>query len=266
MSVSPIELSHALVVSRLRAAGCVFAEDEARLLVSAARTAAELAAMVDRRTTGLPLEHVLGWAEFYGLRIGVEPGVFVPRPRTELLVTHAARLARPGAVVADLCCGTGAVGIALSAVVGPIELHAVDIDPAAVRCARRNLASAGRVYEGDLYRPLPDHLRGRVDLVTANAPYVPTEAIRLLPAEARDHEPLTALDGGADGLAVQRRLAAEASRWLRPGGALLVETSRRQAPGTSDVFARNGLVPRTARCDDLDATVVIGTLIPRTLR
>ncbi|MDT7565026.1 MAG: release factor glutamine methyltransferase, partial [Pseudonocardiales bacterium] len=164
------------MVTRLRAAGCVFAEDEARLLISSARTPADLAAMVDRRVRGLPLEHVLGWAEFCGLRIAVDTGVFVPRRRTEFLVRQAASLARPGAVVLDLCCGSGAVGAALAATVERAEIHAVDIDPAAVLCARRNLAG-GQVYEGDLYEPLPDALRGRVDVLVANAPYVPTEAI-----------------------------------------------------------------------------------------
>ena len=98
------------IVTRLRAAGCVFAEDEARLLMSAAGTPAELDAMVGQRAAGLPLEQVLGWAEFCGLRITVAPGVFVPRRRTEFLVRQAVAIARPGAVIVDLCCGAGAIG------------------------------------------------------------------------------------------------------------------------------------------------------------
>ncbi|WP_405085239.1 putative protein N(5)-glutamine methyltransferase [Microbispora sp. NBC_01389] len=249
------------IVTRLRAAGCVFAEDEARLLVSAARTPAELDAMVDRRVAGLPLEHVLGWADFCGLRLAVEPGVFVPRPRTAFLLRQAVALARPGMVVADVCCGSGAIGAALAAAVGPITLHAVDVDPAAVACARRNLAAAGgRVYEGDLYAPLPGDLRGRVDLIVASPPYVPTDAIGLLPPEARDHEPQVALDGGADGLDVVRRVVAEAARWLAPGGQLLVETSRGQAGETAEAVARAGLTPRLTVSDELDATAVAGAL------
>jgi release factor glutamine methyltransferase len=252
--------SRSAVVTRLRAAGCVFAEDEARLLVSAARTPGELDAMVDRRIAGLPLELVVGWAEFCGLRIGVEPGVFVPRRRTEFLVRQAATLARPGAVVVDLCCGSGAVGAALFAAVEGVDLHAVDIDRAAVQCAGRNVdAAGGRVYEGDLYEPLPATLRGRIDVLVANAPYVPNEALGLLPAEARIHEPRVALDGGADGLDVQRRVIAAAPLWLRPGGYLLVETSERQAPRTLEIFAGSGLIPRVARSNKLHATVVIGT-------
>ncbi len=267
MSASSSPSSRSLIVTRLRDAGCVFAEDEARLLVSAARTAADLAAMVDRRAAGQPLEHVLGWAEFAGLRIVVDPGVFVPRRRTEFLVRRAAALVRPRAVVVrpravvvDLCCGSGAVGAALIAALDRIELYAVDIDPAAVLCARRNVAAAGgQVYEGDLYEPLPPGLRGRVDVLVANAPYVPTEEIGLLPSEARMHEPRVALDGGVDGLDVQRRVIGAAPLWLAPAGHLLVETSERQAPRTVEAVARSGLIPRVARCDELDAIVVIGT-------
>jgi release factor glutamine methyltransferase len=249
-----------VIVARLRAAGCVFAEEEARLLLAAARAAADLAAMVDRRVAGVPLEHVLGWAEFCGLRVAVDPGVFVPRRRTEFLVQQAAALARPGAVVVDLCCGSGALGVALAAAVDLAEVHAADVDPAAVRCARRNLVAAGgRVYEGDLYEPLPATLRGRVDLLLANVPYVPTGAIGLLPAEARLHEATVALDGGADGLDVLRRVATEALRWLAPGGHLLVETSERQVPRAVDIIRRDGLIAWVAESDGLDATVVIGS-------
>lgn len=231
-----------------------------------AGTAAELDAMVDRRAAGLPLEQVLGWAEFCGLRIAVEPAVFVPRRRTEFLARRAVELARAAArggarraVAVDVCCGTGAVAAVLAAEVAAVELYAADIDATAVRCARRNVPPGGRVYQGDLYEPLPVALRGRVDVLVANAPYVPTEEIALLPPEARVHEPRVALDGGADGLGVQRRVTAEAPRWLAPGGSLLIETSERQAPRTAEAFARGGLVPRVVSCDELYATVVIGT-------
>jgi len=249
------------VVSRLRAAGCVFAEDEARLLASAAREPAELDAMVRRRVAGEPLEQVLGWAEFCGLRIAVAPGVFVPRRRTEFLVRQAATLARPGDVIVDLCCGAGAIGAALAAVVDRAEVHAADIDPAAVRCAWQNLPG-GHVYQGDLYDPLPAGLRGRVAVLTANVPYVPTGEIGFLPPEARAHEPLAALDGGADGLDVLRRVAAGAPRWLAPGGHLLIETSERQVPSARAAFAASGLSARVAGSADLGAIVLIGRLEP----
>jgi release factor glutamine methyltransferase len=321
MSASASAPPPSAIVTRLRAAGCVFAEDEARLLIAAASTPADLAAMVDRRAAGLPLEYVVGWAEFYGLRIAVDPGVFVPRRRSEFLVRQAAALAgrqaaalagrqaaalagreaaglagrqagRPGrapgpasqaaailpdqawaparevpagragrpTVIVDLCCGSGALGAALAASLGVAELYAADIDPAAVQCARRNLATrGGRVYEGDLYQPLPSSLRGRVDILLANVPYVPTDAVRTLPPEARLHEAWLALDGGPDGLDVLRRVAAAAPFWLAPGGHLLTEASEHQALRAVEAFALGGLAARVVGSADLNATVVIGT-------
>jgi release factor glutamine methyltransferase len=255
-SDSPVAAS---VVQRLRAAGCVFAEDEARLLVAQARTAAELEAMIGCRTAGEPLEFILGWAEFRGLRIEVDHGVFVPRSRSAFLVDQAVAVTRQETIVVDMCCGSGAIGVALATETGPVQLHAVDIDPAATRCAERNVAAiGGQVHLGDLFAPLPAALRGRVDVIVANAPYVPTEAIRQLPPEARDHEPRVALDGGVDGLDVQRRIAAGAIHWLAPGGHLLVETSDRQAAESRSILLRRGFTAHVARSEDLGATVAIG--------
>jgi release factor glutamine methyltransferase len=252
-----------LVATELRAAGCVFAEDEARLLLSTARTPNDLAALVSRRASGVPLEHVVGWAEFCGLRVAVDPGVFIPRRRTEFLVRRAAALAPPRCVIVDLCCGSGALGAALAAAVDHAELHACDLDPAAVRCARHNLAAAGgHVYQGDLFEALPADLRGRVDILLANVPYVPTEAVRTLPPEARVHEARMALDGGVDGLDILRRVTARAGQWLAPGGHLLTGTSEHQAPLAGVTAARDGLVPQVESSGDLNATVVIATRPP----
>jgi release factor glutamine methyltransferase len=245
------------VVTRLRAAGCVFAEEEAALLVAAAASPDELAALVERRAGGLPLEQLLGWAEFCGLRIVVEPGVFVPRRRTELLVGEAAALAPPGAVVVDLCCGSGALGAALAAALPDAQVYAADIDPAAVACARRNLPP-DRVFAGDLFGALPAGLRGRIDVLAVNAPYVPTDSVALMPPEARLYEAPVALDGGADGLTVQRRVAVGAPGWLAPRGHLLVETSERQAPLTVAAFEAAGLAARVVRDEELDGTAVVG--------
>lgn len=249
------------VVGQLRSAGCVFAEDEARLLRDAAHSPADLATLLARRVSGIPLEQVLGWAEFCGLRLAVAPGVFVPRRRSELLAEIAVGLAGPGAVVVDLCCGTGALGAAVAARVHPVELHAVDLDPVAVQCARRNLPHA-TVLEGNLFDPLPRRLRGRVDLVIANAPYVPTDAIALMPPEARDHEHRVALDGGPDGLDVQRGVIAAAPEWLAPGGQLLVETSAEQVDDTTDLMRRAGLAARVASDDERGSTIAIATSRP----
>ncbi len=137
-------------------------------------------------------------------------------------------------------------------------MHAADLDPAAVACARRNLPP-GRVHQGDLYDALPAALRGRVDVLAVNTPYVPTAAIAGMPPEARDHEPTVALDGGPDGLDVARRVAAGASAWLVAGGSVIVESSRAQAAVLAGVFADVGLSPRVATDEDLDATMVVGT-------
>lgn len=256
--MTPVESGPPDLVVRLRAAGCVYAEDEAALLVSAAAGPAELEALVRRRVAGEPLEVVVGYADFCGLRVGVDAGVFVPRGRSALLVAEASAGCRPGSVVVDLCCGSGAVGLAVLAAVPGVELHAADLDPAAVRCARGNLAGRGEVHEGDLYAALPLALRGCVDVLVVNAPYVPSGAIALMPPEARLHEPRAALDGGPDGLAVQRRVAAGSGEWLAPGGLLLVETSERQAPASLRLLLDQGLSARVVRSEDLDATVVRG--------
>jgi len=257
-------------VSRLRAAGCVFAEDEAALLLVAEPDPARLETLVALRVAGEPLEHLLGWAEFAGLRVAVAPGVFVPRQRSLLLVRAAleALAGRPRALVVDLCCGSGALGAAVLAGApagAPLELHTADVDAAAVRCARATLdavpgGSAARVHQGDLFAALPEELAGRVVVLLANVPYVPTEAVELMPLEARDHEPRQALDGGPDGLAVLRRVAADAARWLAPGGLLLTECSPQQARTAAAVLRDGGLDARVLTDDDLGATGVAGVL------
>lgn len=254
-------MSESDLVVRLRAAGSVFAEEEAAVLISSAVSADHLEAMTVRRVAGEPLEVILGWAEFCGERISLVAGVFVPRARTAVLVDEGARLIGPGAVVVDLCCGSGAVAVALHARVPGILLLAADIDPVAVDCARRNLDPVGgQVFEGDLFSALPDDVRGRIDLLVVNAPYVPTEAIATMPPEARDHEPRIALDGGADGVDVHRRVAGAAGQWLAPGGHVVIETSRRQASATARAFSDHGLDPRIVSSQDVDGTAVVGVV------
>jgi release factor glutamine methyltransferase len=252
-----------MVVARLRAAGCVFAEDEAAILGASAGTPAELDLMVARRAAGEPIEQVVGWAEFAGLRVLVDPGVFVPRRRSEFLVEVALALADPPGprVIADLCCGTGALGLAVAAGLRlrGVELYAADLDPAAVACARRNVEPAGgHVSAGDLFSALPDSLRGRIDVLICNAPYVPTTEIAFMPVEARDHEALMALDGGVDGLSILRRVAAGAATWLAHDGVLLVETSERQAASMAAVMTVAGLAAQVHEDDDSGATVITG--------
>ena len=248
------------LTERLRRAGCVFAEEEAQVLIAAAAGPVELEAMAAERILGTPLEHVVGFAEFCGQRIMVDRGVFVPRQRTEFLVREAVGVASPGSVVVDLCCGSGAVGVAVAGTSGlPIELYASDIEPAAVGCARKNVEPVGgRVFEGDLFKPLPASLCGRIEVLVVNAPYVPTGAIDLMPREARLFEPLVTLDGGEDGLDLHRRIADVAIDWLAPGGHVLIETSIDQAPIVMRLFAGGGLAATTVRDEELDATLVVG--------
>jgi release factor glutamine methyltransferase len=244
-------------VVRLRAAGCVFAEDEADVLRQAVSDEAGLARLVSRRALGEPLEQVVGWADFAGVRVTLLPGVFVPRVRSELLVEVAAGVVRPGDIVVDLCCGSGALGLALRQKVPGIELYAADLDPVAVECARVNLSNTP-VFEGDLFDALPGALRGRVTVLLANVPYVATRHIPLLPAEARDHEPPMALDGGPDGLDIFRSVVAGAGTWLADGGIVLSEVTAAQVGPATEAVKVAGLDVAVIDDDDLDARVVQG--------
>lgn len=269
------------LVARLRSAGCVFAEEEAGLLREAATSEGDLEQMAARRVAGEPLEQVLGWAAFAGMRIRLLPGVFVPRRRSELMVRLATdRLGaeqphksgpigsrEPRATRApgdggrdrsvlrllDLGCGSGAIAAAVAARVPGLDLWAVDVDPDAVACARLNLPPE-RVLLGDLYEPLPAGLRSHV--TCANAPYVPTDAIALMPPEARDHEHRVALDGGPDGLEVQRRVIGAARDHLVDGGVLLIETGRRQAEATIQLAHAAGMTAALHTDDEIEGTVV----------
>ena len=241
-------------MARLRAAGSVFAEEEADLLVGTGATGAALERLVARRTDGEPLEVLVGCAAFLGRRLVVAPGVFVPRRRTELLAGLAASYARSDGVLVELCCGVAPV----AAVVEVGEVHAADVSPAALACAARNAPHAA-LHRGDLYDALPDRLRGRVAVLAANAPYVPSDRIALMPPEAREHEPRVALDGGADGVEMHRRVAALAPAWLRPGGVLLVETSPGQAPLTAAAVRAAGLATEVVTDEEVGGCVVVGT-------
>ncbi|QOD42617.1 putative protein N(5)-glutamine methyltransferase [Clavibacter zhangzhiyongii] len=266
------------LVRRLRAAGCVFAEEEAALLVAEAADrqpahagrdvtrarAAVLEAMTAARVAGEPLETVLGWAQFAGRRILVDPGVFVPRRRTERLARAAVQAASAVVhpVVVDLCCGSGAIGAVLADDVPGAVVHAADVDPVAVACAARNLAPRGvAVHRGDLLDALPDELRGRIDVLVANVPYVPHAGLDLMPPEARLHEPAATRDGGDDGLDVLRRVARDGGSWLAPAGVVLLEVADAQVPAARQALAAAGLEarvdPRAESEDEDDGTRVV---------
>lgn len=248
------------LTGRLRDAGCVFAEEEAALFLEAARDSRELELMVRRRFAGEAPEHIVGWAEFCGLRIAVAPGVFIPRQRTAALVDQAVQLCRTDSVVVDMCCGSGALARVIADRVPGTQLHAADIDVSAVACARENLAGVGDVYVGDLVDALPSGLRGHVDVMVANVPYVPRDELRRMPAEAREHEAAVTHDGGTDGLDVFRRLADAAPEWLAPGGSILSEIGAEQGNATLAVLAAANLRGRTVFDDERETTVVIGSL------
>jgi release factor glutamine methyltransferase len=254
------------LVGRLRAAGCVFAEKEIAVLRAEAPDAATLERWIGRREAGEPLEVIVGWAELDGVRVGVAPGVFVPRRRTAVLVREAvAHLSgRAHPVLVDLCCGTGAVGLVTASRIPGLTLHAVDLDPAAVACATANLGDRGTVHLGDLDTPLPRSLRGTVDVLVANAPYVPTDAIATMPPEARDHEAAIALDGGADGLDVLRRVVTLAGGWLAPDGIVVVEVGDSQVPALTATARAAGLDVGVVHDEDLGGTALVGRLGPTT--
>jgi len=291
--VTVTDLAETIV--RLRGAGCVFAEDEAAVLGDAATDAAHLHQLVDRRVQGEPLEQVVGYADFCGVRVRLRPGVFVPRVRSELLVhTALAEVRTGGETVVDLCCGSGALGRAVRQHAPAIRLVAADSNPDAVACALDNLG--GDVFQGDLFAALPEALRGQVDVLLANVPYVATAHISLLPAEARLHEPRTALDGGPDGLDIFRAVVqgaagrpapgeqppaetpsdtradrqptpngqppaetpgdTRAGGWLAPGGLLLSEITEAQTEAAVAAVRAAGLRPGIVRNEDLEATVI----------
>lgn len=202
------------------------------LLEAAAGDKARLEAMVRRRSTGEPVEWIVGWAPFWGLRVGMVDGVYVPRAQSEAMARRATALLPPRGIAVDLATGSGAVAMVLQSSAPGAQVVATEIDPRAVECARAN---GIEVYEGDLDAPLPADLESRVDVLIANVPYVPTSMIDLLPRDVRDHEPRAALDGGADGLDLVRRVIALAPRWLRPEtGTLLIEIGPDQASAFPD--------------------------------
>jgi len=243
----------------LAAAGCVSAAAEADWLLEEATdpegsgeprggapvSQEALRAMVTRRVAGEPLQYVIGWAPFGRLRLAVGPGVFVPRPETEGLADRAASRLRtlpsPRTAV-DLCTGSGAIACYLASEAPGTRVLATELDPGALAWARVNADRYGvELLAGDLDAPLPPELAGRVDVVCANVPYVPSEAIATLPTDVRDHEPRLSLDGGHDGLDLFRRLAERAGHWLAPGGWLYGEIGEDQAEEAAALLTAAGL-------------------------
>lgn len=202
--------------------------------------------LVARRAEGMPLQYVTGEMPFRHLVINVQPGVFIPRPETEVLVDvvleHIGGLAEP--TVIDLCTGSGCVAASVASEHPGVRVWATDSDERAVEAACRNALHAGvservQVVQADLFGGLPEALTGRADAVVSNPPYVPSSDIGDLPAEVLGFEPTVALDGGEDGLDVVRRIVAESSRWLAPGGIIAVELDSRRVEDAARLLERD---------------------------
>jgi release factor glutamine methyltransferase len=242
--------------ARLREAGVASPEHDAAELLAhvlgttraslalvddvAPAAAEEYAALLARRADREPLQHLTGAAWFRHVELAVGPGVFVPRPETELLAGWAVEQADPGTVVVDLCTGSGAIAKAVKDEVPGAEVHAVELSEDAFAWAERNLAGTGvDLRQGDFATAFDD-LAGRVDVITCNPPYVPLEAWESVAPEARDHDPHLALFSGADGLDAIRVLAARAAVLLAPGGVVGVEHADVQGESAPAVFAATG--------------------------
>jgi release factor glutamine methyltransferase len=200
--------------------------------------------LIIRRASREPLQHLTGRAHFRHLELEVGPGVFVPRPETEVLAGWVIdRLCSAGPaepVVVDLCTGSGAVALAVSTEVPGSVVHAVELDPAAHAWAMRNLAGSGvRLVRGDLVDALGE-LNATVDVVVANPPYIPFDAWESVDPEVRDHDPAAALWADGDGLTVIRQVERTAARLLRAGGVIAVEHADVQVESAPAVFAATG--------------------------
>jgi release factor glutamine methyltransferase len=247
------------LTATLARAGFVAADEEAaELLACAGGDAPLLAALLARRLTGEPLAWITGAQEFCGRSIRVDPGVYVPRWQSELLADRALARLPAGGTAIDLCTGAGAIAAVLAA--RPAHVVATDVDERAVACARANGVDA---HAGDLYAPVPDGLAGSVDVVTGVVPYVPTGELGLLQRDTFTFETALAYDGGPDGCAVLRRAVRESPRWLRPGGALLLELGGDQASLLAGDLASAGFGDvGVLRDEDGDVRGVEATLAP----
>ncbi|MEN3279220.1 MAG: release factor glutamine methyltransferase [Solirubrobacteraceae bacterium] len=239
---------HQALTERLADAGFVAADEEAEeLLARAAGDVELLESVVRRRLTGEPLAWITGKVVFCGLEVRVDPGVYVPRWQSELLARRAvARLPADGTAI-DLCTGAGAIARTLSASRPGARVVASDLDERAVACARSNGAEA---YVGDLFAPFPPSLERRVDVVVGVVPYVPTADLPLLQRDTLTFESTLSYDGGADGTDILRRALTESLRFLKPGGAILLELGADQPEALAGDLDRLGYTDVTVLHDE----------------
>jgi release factor glutamine methyltransferase len=249
----------AALAALLSGAGFVAAEEEAHeLLACAAGDAERLDSVVRRRLTGEPLAWITGSVWFCGLEIRVDPGVYVPRWQSEPLARRAVEHLPSNGVAIDLCTGSGAIAKTLITYHPGARVVASDVDERAVACATAN---GVEVYRGDLFAPMPRTLEGRVDVVVGVVPYVPTPELSLLQRDTLTFESTLSYDGGLDGTDILRRVLAGSPRFLRRGGALLLELGGEQANELGDDLARLGYFDVTVLVDeDSDVRGIEATL------
>jgi release factor glutamine methyltransferase len=234
-----VEESRRRVARALAAAGCVAPAEEAEELLRAAGAGVGvLDELVARRQRGEPLAWITGAIDFCGIRVRIDRSVYVPRAHTEALARRAASLLPADGIAVDLCTGSGAVAAVMHSARPDATVLATDCDQVAIACARSNGVTA---FLGDLDEPLPSSLEGRVDVMTAVVPYVPTEEVHLLPRDVVAYEPRHALDGGPGGMALLERVAELSVRWLRPGGRVLLELGGDQASALATTMSVVGL-------------------------
>jgi len=245
------------LVRVLAEGGCVAPEEEAAELIrAAAERSRPIEELVARRLGGEPLAWITGFVRFCGLRVRVDPGVYVPRPHTQALARRGASLLPSAGIGVDLCTGSGAVAAVLETARRGATVLATDVDPAAVACARSN---GVRALEGSFADPLPASIRGRVDVMTAVVPYVPTEELHLLPRDVLAREPRHALDGGPGGTTFLEQVARSGADWLAPGGRLLLELGGDQSVVIAGTMEGAGLREiRVHRDRDGDARAIEG--------
>jgi release factor glutamine methyltransferase len=244
----PVPKDPGVLAELLADAGFVAAREEAgELLARAGGDVELLESLVARRLTGEPLAWITGSVSFCGLEIRVDRGVYVPRWQSEALACRAAeRLPATGAAI-DVCTGAGAIARTLMTRHPGARVVASDLDERAVACAAANGVEA---YRGDLFAPLPRELEGDVDVVVGVVPYVPTSELSLLQRDTLAFESPLSYDGGADGTEILRRVLADSPRFLRRGGALLLELGGGEAEALRDDLGRLGYVDVAVLVDE----------------
>ena len=226
--------------------------------------------LVKRRSTGEPMAFILGWVDFLDFKMNIEPGAFIPRLTSEFLAKQAIRRIRKRSrpVHVDLACGIGPVAIGSARKVPQAEVYGVDISRKAVRQAQANALKLGapnaKFFKGDMFEPLPDQIRGRVDVISIHPPYVPKDEVDDLPEEIKQYEPShTLTDTSVDGLGLTRRVIDEGRQWLGPNGWVLIEIVPSESNVVRKMFRKHGYEEVRSTHGELKLTRVICGKLPQ---